>query len=242
MQSLGPRAVYSKVGFKAGITRFKGPVTPYQISGYNISFQGIIVDTIDRLGTLPFNIDGPWYQWLTEATKLAGAIYSANSDPFEILWRTLISDHIRAKGKCIYPAPARYRTAFEQFYALYLNPILGGLSFEQATAYVENDSTIFAAHKQQAATFIESFWGKKINNRRFASTAKKTLALVHPNTKQGDLVCIFIGAEVPFVIRKKDFGSCSGNAEFELVGQCYVHGLMEGQGLQVGGIRRITLG
>jgi hypothetical protein len=151
-----------------------------------------------------------------------------------------MGNHVSVPGGSTYPATPEYGTAFTHFHTIYLKPVLRGLSFEQASAHVENDSTILPAHQQQAEIYAEQLWGT-IEHRRFATTSRKAFALVHPNAKQGDLVCIFLGAEVPFVIRRKDSGSGSGNEEFELVGQCYVHGLMEGQGLQLGGVKHITL-
>lgn len=143
----GPAAQHCKVGFKAGISRFSGPGAPYQIFGNRISFQGVIVDKIDFLGTVKFDLDGAWYQWLIEATELSSVTYSANIDPFEILWRTLIANYIDAPDSCTYPAPNGYSTAFTHFQTIYLNPAFKGLNFKEASAHVENDSTILPLHK-----------------------------------------------------------------------------------------------
>jgi hypothetical protein len=39
----------------------------------------------------------------------------------------------------------------------------------------------------------------------------------------GDIVCIFLGASVPHVIRD------DGDGYFKLVGECYMHGTIDGE-------------
>ena len=43
---------------------------------------------------------------------------------------------------------------------------------------------------------------------------------------QGDLIAIFLGAGTPFVLRKSDAGV------HVVVGECYIHGIMNGEALQ----------
>ena len=40
---------------------------------------------------------------------------------------------------------------------------------------------------------------------------------------EGDIVCIISGGKTPFVIRP------DGNGAYRLVGECYLHGLMNGE-------------
>ncbi|KAF5600106.1 heterokaryon incompatibility 6 OR allele [Fusarium pseudoanthophilum] len=65
-------------------------------------------------------------------------------------------------------------------------------------------------------------------SRRFAATDMGLVGYVPLRAKKGDLVCILYGSEVPFVIRKEAGGKCS------LVGECYMHGIMEGEALNAG--------
>jgi hypothetical protein len=44
-------------------------------------------------------------------------------------------------------------------------------------------------------------------------------------TKVGDVICIFQGGPVPFVLRQL------GGDEYLLVGECYVHGIMDGEAI-----------
>lgn len=45
--------------------------------------------------------------------------------------------------------------------------------------------------------------------------------------KKGDLVCIFLGGDVPFILRKSQ-------GKYRFVGECYVHGIMHGESLESG--------
>ena len=58
------------------------------------------------------------------------------------------------------------------------------------------------------------------------------MAMVPPLTEAGDVIGIVHGAEVPFVFRTCH-NLAHGNLEvFELVGECYVHGVMDGRALK----------
>jgi hypothetical protein len=82
-------------------------------------------------------------------------------------------------------------------------------------------------------------------NRQAFSTEKGRLGIGPPETKPGDLICVFRGCEVPFIVRtshntvntvkttgkwlwKKQVLHCT------LIGESYVHGIMDGEGLDSG--------
>jgi hypothetical protein len=48
--------------------------------------------------------------------------------------------------------------------------------------------------------------------------------------QKGDILAVFFGGQVPYVIRK-----VPRVEEFEFIGECYVHGLMEGELMKGGG-------
>lgn len=64
------------------------------------------------------------------------------------------------------------------------------------------------------------------NARRLAFTESKGLmCLVPGNSQHGDFVGIFEGCPIPFVLRPN-------NSNFQIVGVCYVHDMMDGQALE----------
>ena len=67
-----------------------------------------------------------------------------------------------------------------------------------------------------------------VNRRRLGvTTVQRYLGLFPRGTEPGDHVCIFTGACVPFVIRRHH--DESSKDEYQLVGECYVHGIMNGE-------------
>lgn len=68
-------------------------------------------------------------------------------------------------------------------------------------------------------------------SRRFAATDIGLVGYVPMRAKKGDLVCILFGSEVPFVVRKEAEG------KYLLVGECYMHGIMEGEAVETGATR-----
>ena len=63
--------------------------------------------------------------------------------------------------------------------------------------------------------------------RKFLITKKGTIELRLRSMRPSDLVCILSGGRVLFVVRAE-------GSYFRLVGEAYVHGLMEGQAVKDG--------
>ena len=64
----------------------------------------------------------------------------------------------------------------------------------------------------------------KMGSRAFFTTDSRHLGFGPNCTAAGDQIFLLIGSDVPFILRPAD-------NEFELVGACYVHGLMYGESL-----------
>lgn len=74
--------------------------------------------------------------------------------------------------------------------------------------------------------------------RRFCTTVNGRIGWVPQRASLGDFVCVFLGYPVPFIIRKAFFREAHlpfmirpATTYFQLVGECYIHGYMEGEGL-----------
>jgi hypothetical protein len=72
--------------------------------------------------------------------------------------------------------------------------------------------------------------------RKFCLTAKGYVGQVPSEALSGDRICIILGEKVPFIIRHE-------GTSWRLIGAAYVHGIMQGEGLQHldDGIREIAL-
>lgn len=63
------------------------------------------------------------------------------------------------------------------------------------------------------------------NGRQFFMSEKGYMGLAPITTRAGDAVCILFGGQVPFILRERDdFGH-------SMIGECYVHGIMDGEAI-----------
>jgi hypothetical protein len=79
-------------------------------------------------------------------------------------------------------------------------------------------------HFQEVELLFDSSNGS--NPHVFCSTERGYIDVVPQLSKVGDIVCLIHGLQVPYVLRK--FGE-----KFRLVGDSYIHGIMNGEGLQL---------
>jgi hypothetical protein len=123
----------------------------------------------------------------------------------EAYWRTLIGDRTFTER----PAPAVYGEYFrlQQNPNVQLDDLAHNLSAKWGGAVAA-----FGVGESNCAI-----------GRRFCVTAKGFMGMVPPGARVGDLVCIFLGAQVPFLLRMVEA------ERFELVGEAYFHGMMDGE-------------
>jgi hypothetical protein len=69
-------------------------------------------------------------------------------------------------------------------------------------------------------------------------TRRGYLGLGRADTRVGDEVVLLIGGYTPFIIRKAPESvvreAVPADALSTLIGDCYVHGIMDGEGMQLG--------
>ena len=67
------------------------------------------------------------------------------------------------------------------------------------------------------------------NGTRIMRTSRGFIGTVPRNTKKGDVVCVLYGGQTPFILRPSD----SRPGMFRLIGDGYVHGLMQGEAMNM---------
>ncbi|KAH8589917.1 heterokaryon incompatibility protein-domain-containing protein [Bisporella sp. PMI_857] len=77
---------------------------------------------------------------------------------------------------------------------------------------------------------VEMSINLRIIGWRFCNTEAGRIGRVLKPVKRGDIVCVFYGGEVPYVLRPR------GDGQYTFVGSCYIHGLMDGEALQIEGV------
>jgi hypothetical protein len=92
-------------------------------------------------------------------------------------------------------------------------------------------------HAVKYTLAVRSFWE---SDRTFFRTKRGLLGIVTNKALPGDRICIFHGAPAPYVLRSASEDTASGQS-FLLVAECYIHGLMNGEGLVLGKTEMIRL-
>ena len=76
-----------------------------------------------------------------------------------------------------------------------------------------------------ATKYIKSI-SSCISGRKLCVTRKGYIGLVSEDAIEGDTICVFVGADVPFVLRRCD-------DRYKLLGDCYIHGIMNEEILEM---------
>ena len=144
--------------------------------------------------------------------------------PPDAYWRTLVADRGPDGGN----PPLYWQLACEQAYTQ--RPAGDDLNTEKLMA-INSKPKAFAEkvvveylHRVQAVVWM----------RRLIVTAEReTLGLVPAKAKKTDLICILAGCSVPVVLRKIEADKRTGEIYYKLIGECYVHGMMDGEAFRV---------
>ena len=116
------------------------------------------------------------------------------------------------------PDHAFYYWHFRQFlYKLCPNGVVNGAGILQLCLVLAQH---MKAHRRFEGAYMVVSQG-----RRFFTTLGGYMGIGPPGMREGDLVCVFLGGKVPWVVRQ------DGHA-YTLVGECYVHGIMNGELMQ----------
>jgi hypothetical protein len=67
------------------------------------------------------------------------------------------------------------------------------------------------------------------NRKFFVSKANRWIGLAPTDARVGDLICILYGCSVPVILRPQ---TVDGRDVWILIGECYVHGLMDGEAME----------
>ena len=86
---------------------------------------------------------------------------------------------------------------------------------------ISQDVRDMAAQPQSADKWSRAASGAA-SNRKFARTEKGYYVLGPKVMEVGDMICVLFGGKMPFVLRPR-------NGRYLFAGECYIHGVMEGE-------------
>ncbi|KAM5341971.1 hypothetical protein ACJ41O_015002 [Fusarium nematophilum] len=172
--------------------------------------------------------------WYATAQSMATQHAAANGeeDHLESFVRTMLGDRISDLGdrpstaECLkrYQGLQEYFSLFEPAYVLKINRVTS-MAISMACAFSKAELEIMRRF-DQASLITEDFkYFSPVFGRRFCVTTRGRMAIVPRHARKGDIICVVKGARMPFILRGR--GEEHSDA-YELVGACYVHGLMDG--------------
>jgi hypothetical protein len=96
---------------------------------------------------------------------------------------------------------------------------------ESYDAFLDGDAAHLEQNQSTALDYCYSAW-LRTSGRCLFITSKGYIGLAGWDIKERDIICILPGADVPFAFRRLPNDRCS------LVGETYVHGIMDGEFLK----------
>lgn len=149
----------------------------------------------------------------------------------EAFWRTLIGDRTPEDTRPAAAAFFEYYLALEKFtealiemYGTQMNSLNSDVSIEEQTR-LGNSIGNYATDMGRFANVM----GPYTRERMFAITERGYMGFVPPYSKIGDLVFIVCGAQVPFLLRYQAGVRAKAPGKWQLVGESYFHGMMDGE-------------
>jgi hypothetical protein len=172
------------------------------------------------------------YRWHAEALHLATTYANPplrkSRDLREAFWRTLATDlEVTTRPASV---------AVGEMYACWVQTV------DLIEQRISEDGKLlpFLADEFWKMTERANRWravmGQGCVGRRFCVTKNGYLGLVPPRSEKGDLIWVILGASIPYVIRRKrerkGEGHEAGLPTYQLVGECYVDEMMDGEAIK----------
>jgi hypothetical protein len=141
----------------------------------------------------------------------------------ETFWRTLVAD----RGPNGSRAPVWYARAFT--YCLHQLTSTGDLNTNRIISELENEGDVTSL----VLDFLQRVKSVIWNRRLFTSEEHGWMGLAPTAARIGDIICILYGCSVPVILRPFFEGEIDdGETYFLFVGECYVHGMMDGEAIE----------
>ncbi len=169
---------------------------------------------------------------LLEQSHQIQHIYSFTSPPQpirDVFWRTLVGD----QSKNTYPAPPEFGDVYENIlkYFKYLmdsSTTTTQLGSNHEPSIVKSQDPNLEQIFQFAE--FEEMTKRGIMGRRLFITQNGYIGTCPPYSQTGDILCVVPGLRTPIFLRRMP-NSNNKRPCYQHVGECYVHGLMQGEAL-----------
>lgn len=141
--------------------------------------------------------------------------YPSSGTAYDAFWRTLIANRDGAGNP---PPPSVGKTHF----APWFRACLGGFTEFMTAKFKEH-----SAHGPRPIDAFNEWVNRASVGSRIFRTNSGYIGTAPTYAMPGDVVCVLYGGQTPFILRRKA-------ERYQFIGECYVHGIMEGEALDLG--------
>ncbi|KAK4986681.1 hypothetical protein LTR50_005126 [Elasticomyces elasticus] len=155
--------------------------------------------------------------------------YPGESGLFEAFWQTFVaakdfSGLLRAPPTC----GDVFGVLLDE--VIGMSPAMPDQSYPSRTLTMDHLRAQRARRPAQIYRELEEAIYAACSGRTYFTTMKRYMGLGPKYARQGDRICVFTGSHVPFIVRPHQ------DQSYQLVGECYVHGIMQGEVLRMNNI------
>lgn len=156
-----------------------------------------------------------WKNWLSVTRARSRETYITGEPMLDAFWKTFM-------GRCASELEgnlATFRKECEYVVGYSTGPS-GFLDCSATWTVYCIASAVFKTLWKPAITSLASI--QRTFGRRMFTTSQTYIGLGPKRMRSGDCLALLEGGQVPYILRRK-------GQEYELIGECYVHGIMEGE-------------
>jgi hypothetical protein len=172
---------------------------------HSLFVDGCILDSVKETGPIAqIGVPTKWREL---------ACWNGESPPPERFWRTLTGN----RGRGASNPPHYFKRACAIFFA------------DEKPVDDQYPTAVRDDHPKFVAEFVQRVQAIIWKRRMIITDQERLLGLGPEGVQDEDLVCIIFGCSVPVILRKIVSNEMTGEHHYELVGDCYVHGMMDGE-------------
>lgn len=222
------------------------------ISGDELQVEGIIIDTIDQCSERsgPFTKDCQ-SDWLSFASQ----VEQDGDDIMSVYQRVLVADCERTVSWN--PFDGSWKSKFRDAKYVLMQGLFGHISDTYQTIQEEVNDRMshwrrtnkikVISNRVTHSKVLDSSSGditeskdsegnfelinETTTDRRLCRTKAGALGIAPDKTQPGDTLVVLIGAKTPFVLRQVIDDDYADRTRYELIGECYFNGWMDGKAL-----------
>lgn len=202
------------------------PQTKHKPESDELEVLGYRMDEVENVTTAT-NAPEQWHQYFKEIDSMLSLIFA---QPFvkSIKYTTDYKDDAGWKvpiAGALYPSMVTSGTTdLHQSYTAFRRELLTA-NLKQFAGLENQDPGAPLSNFRQGSNYALALQGN-LSGRKFFVTRQGLAGIGPGNTAVGHAVCVFNGGGVPFLIES----SKERNDVWRLLGECYVHGIMNGEG------------